>query len=297
VGFLAAALAVVCLALGIRVYSLERNLKEAAAALKARRVTGDAAPLRLAAPNRATEALLAEITGLLRDMETQRGDFRRRETALREQISNVSHDLRTPLTSILGYLQLLEEDKLTPDERREYLSVIRGRAVTLQSLITSFYDLTRLEGDGCPLCWERVDLAEVLGGLLAAFYEELEGSFAVTVDLAESLPVMGDRAAFTRIYTNLLRNALDHGSGQLTLTGRREEGRVVTALTNGGASLAPEDVPHIFDRFFTGDRTRSHGNAGLGMAIVGALVSRMKGQVSVAVDQGDFTVTIQWNQA
>ncbi|MEG1748025.1 MAG: histidine kinase dimerization/phospho-acceptor domain-containing protein, partial [Oscillospiraceae bacterium] len=77
-------------------------------------------------------------------------------------IANVSHDLRTPLTSILGYLQLLEGDTLTPEERAEYLAVIESRAKALQSLITGFYDLSRLEGEGYPMVREQVALSPLL---------------------------------------------------------------------------------------------------------------------------------------
>ncbi|MBP3519825.1 MAG: sensor histidine kinase, partial [Oscillospiraceae bacterium] len=158
-------LTVLCVFLLLRIYALERNLRQGASQLKNRKAEGSAAPLRLAAPNPAAEELMAQVNGLLREMEDQRSDFRNREQALRRQIANVSHDLRTPLTSILGYLQLLEKEELSPEERREYLSTIESRARVLQGLITSFYDLSRLEAGEYPILREKVDLREVLGEL------------------------------------------------------------------------------------------------------------------------------------
>jgi len=290
-------LALACLSVFLlfRVYALEKNLRQGEKQLKERREAASAAPLRLAAPNAAAEALMAQVNALLRDAEDERTDFRSREAALRRQIANVSHDLRTPLTSILGYLQLLEDPALTEAQRREYLDVVKSRAQVLQNLIAAFYDLSRLEAGEYPIDRERVDLREVISGLLAAFYSDLEGQFDVSVDLPDGLPqVWGDRSAMERVYTNLIRNALEHGSGRLVVSAQAVEGGVETRFLNGGADLKEEDLPHVFDRFFTSDKTRSGRNTGLGLAIVKALCRQMGSDVSAQLSGGDFSVLIRW---
>ena len=290
-------LALLCAFLLLRVYALERNLRQGAKQLKERKAEGSAAPLRLAAPNAAAEALMAEVNALLRESEDALADFRGREQALRQQIANVSHDLRTPLTSILGYLQLLEDETLPLAQRREYLEVITGRAKVLQSLITSFYDLSRLEAGEYPIVRERVDLREVIGELLAAFYDELETKFEVTVDLPTDLPaVWGDRAALTRVYSNLIRNALEHGAGNLSVLARQTERGVETRFTNGGSQLKPEELSHVFDRFYTSDQTRSGRNTGLGLAIVRTLATQMGGQAQAKQEGSNFTVILSWKK-
>lgn len=288
-------LILLCLLLLLRVYTLERNLRQGAEQLKQRRKEGSGAPLRLAAPNRVSEMVMAEVNDLLKEGEEARADFRRREKVLRQQIANVSHDLRTPLTSILGYLQLLEAEDLPEDRRREYMEIVESRAKVLQGLITSFYDLSRLEAGEYPILRERVDLREVISELLAAFYDELEAQFQVTVELPEDLPqVWGDRAALSRVYTNLIRNALEHGSGMLRISARRVQGGVETCFVNGGADLNQGDLEHVFDRFFTSDQTRSGRNTGLGLAIVKALAGQMGGTASARLDGGIFAVTLHW---
>lgn len=288
-------LTVLCVFLLLRIYALERNLRQGASQLKNRKAEGSAAPLRLAAPNPAAEELMAQVNALLREMEDQRSDFRNREQALRRQIANVSHDLRTPLTSILGYLQLLEKEELGPEERREYLSTIESRARVLQGLITSFYDLSRLEAGEYPILREKVDLREVLGELLAAYYDELEAHFDVTVDLPEDLPqVWGDRAAMTRVYSNLLRNAMEHGSGTLSISAWSGNGEVSVRVSNGGAELTDEDLPHVFDRFYTTDKTRSGRNTGLGLAIVKALAYQMEGRAEAELTGDQFSIILYW---
>lgn len=288
-------LAALCVVLLLRIYALERNLRQGAQQLKARKAEGGSAPLRLAAPNMAAEELMAQVSALLREGEDQRSDFRRREQALRRQIANVSHDLRTPLTSILGYLQLLEKEELSGEERREYLTIIEGRARVLQSLIASFYDLSRLEAGEYPILREKVDIREVLGELLSAFYDELEAHFQVCVELPEGLPsVWGDRAAMTRVYSNLLRNALEHGSGALAIAAWAGEGEVTVRVSNGGAELTQEELPHVFDRFYTTDQTRSGRNTGLGLAIVRALTEQMGGKAEAKLTGDVFSVILYW---
>lgn len=288
-------LALLCSALLLRVYAQEKNIRAGAAQLKQRRKEGGGAPLHLAAPDRASEALLSEINALLKLREDDLAASQSRERAIRQQVANVSHDLRTPLTSILGYLQLLEDRDLTESQRRAYLDIVEDRGRALQNLITSFYDLSRLEAGEYPIVREQVDLREVISRLLASFYDELEAHFQVSVDLPEDLPpVWGDEAALSRVYTNLIRNALEHGGGTLSVQARQTPEGVETRFANGGADLTPEQLPHVFDRFFTSDQTRSGRNTGLGLAIVKALAGRMGGTARAELEGDQFAVTLSW---
>ena len=238
-------LALLCAGLAFWVWAQRRSLREAAYRLRALEDTGSTARVRLAVPNSAAEELLDEVNRLLELRQADRAAYQARERALRQQIANVSHDLRTPLTSILGYLQLLEDPGLTEGERREYLAVIAGRARTLQSLITSFYDLSRLEGGEYLLQREKVDLYASLSGLLAAFYNDFtDRGFDMEVELAEGLPqVWADAGAVLRIFTNLIRNALEHGEGRMEIRLYQEGGQVVSRFSNETHALTASLPP------------------------------------------------------
>ena len=291
---LTAVLLMVCAVLGLRLYTLERDIRSCAKQLRECR----SALVTMAAPHRAAEELLTAINGLLALREADAGAYRRQERAIRQQISNISHDLRTPLTSILGYLQLLEGDALTPEERGEYLRIVQGRAKSLQSLIASFYDLSRLEGGEYPLSRERVDLYHVLSELVAEFYNDFEGSgFQMTVELEEGLPpVMADPAGALRVFTNLIRNALEHGRERMSILLYQEGDELVTAFANDAPGLTEEDVEHVFDRFFTADKMRTGQSTGLGLAIVKALVERMGHTVTARLTGGMFLVEVRWKK-
>nr|WP_302467308.1 HAMP domain-containing sensor histidine kinase [Intestinimonas massiliensis (ex Afouda et al. 2020)] len=285
-------MAALCAVLGLRLYALEKDIRSCARQLR----KDEGARVRMAAPNRAAEDLLSAVNRLLELREADEAEHRRQEHAIRQQISNISHDLRTPLTSILGYLQLLEGDSLTVEERREYLGIVRGRAKALQSLITSFYDLSRLEGGEYPLSREKVDLYHVLSELVAEFYNDFEQSgFDMTVELAPGLPaVTADPAGVLRVFTNLIRNALEHGQKRMSIFLYRQEETVVSAFSNDAVGLTREDVEHVFDRFFTADKMRTGQSTGLGLAIVKALVGQMGHRVTAALDGEMFTVQVRW---
>lgn len=289
-------LAAACAGLGWWVWTQRRALRDAAAQLRQLEQTGSSTRIRLAVPNGAAEELLQEVNALLVARRMDQAAWRDREKSLRQQISNISHDLRTPLTSILGYLQLLEAPDLPEEERREYLGVVESRAKALQSLITGFYDLSRLEGGEYPLAREPVSLHASLSGLLAAFYNDfMDRGFHMTVELTENLPpVPADEGAVLRVFTNLIRNALDHGRGRMEVRLFQEGDWVVSLFRNQTDELTAEDIPHVFDRFFTSDKMRTGRNTGLGLAIVKALAQRMGCRVTAALEEGEFTLRIFW---
>jgi len=292
-------LILLCAALANALRVLERGLRRAREQIKAQMEGESTARLALPCPNAAAEELFQTVNELLELRQAEGAAYRRREQELRRQIADVSHDLRTPLTSVLGYLQLLETEELSPERRREYLAIIRGRADTLQTLITSFYDLSRVEGGQWKLEREPVDLTRIVGDQLASAYETLEDmGMELEAEIAEDLPpVWGDRQAAVRIVSNLLNNAWKHGTGRLTVKLFREGNCVVSQFANKAPDMSPEDAAQVFERFYTANRARDRQNTGLGLAIVKALGERMGCQVSAALAEGVFTVRVVWQTA
>lgn len=287
-------LALLCAALIGYLATLHRGMRRAGERVQSQLENNSTA--RIPAPCPAAEELFQAINKLMEQRLVEGAAWRQKEQDLRRQIANVSHDLRTPLTSILGYLQLLKQEDLPPEKRKEYWEVVESRARTLQTLITAFYDLSRAEGGEWKLEREPVDLAREVSDQLAASYEQLEeAGVRVTVDLEPDLPpVWGDRNAVTRVLSNLLTNALKHGCGHLTVSLRRDGDQVVSVFSNGAPGMTDEDADHAFERFYTADRMRTGRNTGLGMAIVKALVEQMGHEVSADLRDGEFSVSVRW---
>ena len=289
-------LALLCAVLIGRQITLERGLHRAARRMREQMADETTARLSLPCPSAGAEELLVCLNELLELRQEERAVYHRKEQELRQQIANVSHDLRTPLTSILGYLQLLEGEGLSPGKRVEYLSVIEGRARTLQTFIAAFYDLSRIEGGELPLERDKVDLGRALSDQLAAAYEQIEESgLVMEVDIAPDMPpVWADGGAVTRIFSNLLTNALRHGEDNLAVKLYREGNAVVSAFSNRADGLTAEDAAHVFERFYTADKMRTGQSTGLGLAIVKALAERMGHTVAARWEDGVFTVEVRW---
>ena len=290
-------LVLLCAVLIGRQVTLEKGLRRAARKMREQMADETTVRLALPCPSAGAEELLACLNELLELRQEERAAYRRKEQELRRQIANVSHDLRTPLTSILGYLQLLKGEELSPEKRQEYFQVIEGRARTLQTFIAAFYDLSRIEGGELPLEWEKVDLGRALSDQLAAAYGQIEESgLEVDVDVAADLPpVWADSGAVTRIFSNLLTNALRHGSDTLSVKLYREGGYIVSSFSNRAEGLTAEDAAHVFERFYTADKMRTGQSTGLGLAIVKALAERMGHAAAARWEDGVFTVEVRWS--
>ena len=290
-------LVLLCAGLAVRQAILEKGLRRAARRMREQMANETTARLALPCPSAGAEELLSCLNQLLELRQEERALYRRKEQELRRQIANVSHDLRTPLTSILGYLQLLEGEGLPLEKRAEYLAVIEGRARTLQTVIAAFYDLSRIEGGELPLEREKVDLSRALSDQLAAAYEQIEAAgLAVEVDIAPGLPpVWADSGAVTRIFSNLLTNALRHGEDALSVRLYREGGVILSAFSNRAEGLTAEDAAHVFERFYTADKMRTGQSTGLGLAIVKALAERMGHTVAARWEDGVFTIEVRWS--
>ena len=289
-------LALAVLSLTGYLLTLEQGLRRAKIQMEQHFQNATTVRLDIPCPNRAAEELFATVNRLLELRQEENAAYRRKEQELRRQIANVSHDLRTPLTSILGYLQLLEQEELSPEKRREYFHIVEGRARTLQAFIASFYDLSRIEGGELPLEREKVDLARALSDQLAAAYGQIEeAGLDMDVDVADGLPpVWADSGAVARIFSNLLTNALRHGSGTLSVRLYREGGVLVSSFSNRADGLTAEDANHVFERFYTADKMRTGQSTGLGLAIVRALAERMGHTAAARWEDGRFTVLVRW---
>ncbi|HII4499725.1 TPA: sensor histidine kinase [Clostridium perfringens] len=253
--------------------------------------------LRLSLPNKNIENLIVEINTLIDDKRKMENIYKGKDMELREAIANMSHDLRTPLTSIMGYVYLLNDDKLGKEERKEYLKIIEKRSAVLNDLITNFYGLSRIQADQYEIKFEPVNLEVVLGEIIAAFYETLDYKFGEPeINIEEGLgPVLGDKQALNRIFTNLIENIIKHGEGEVKISLKKKKKYIVMEFSNKAEELEPKDVNRIFEKFFTKDRMRTGQNTGLGLAIVKLLVEKQGQKIEAEKVGNRLVINIIWN--
>ncbi|CAG9360484.1 TPA: HAMP domain-containing sensor histidine kinase [Clostridium perfringens] len=253
--------------------------------------------LRLSLPNKNIENLIIEINTLIDDKRKMENIYKEKDMELREAIANMSHDLRTPLTSIMGYVYLLNDDKLDKEERKEYLKIIEKRSLVLNDLITNFYGLSRIQADQYEIKFKPVNLELVLGEIIAAFYETLDYKFGEPeINIEEGLgPVLGDKQALNRIFTNLIENIIKHGEGEVKISLKKKNKYIVMEFSNKAEDLESKDVNRIFEKFFTKDRMRTGQNTGLGLAIVKLLVEKQGQKIEAKKVGNRLVINIIWS--
>ncbi len=222
-------------------------------------------------------------------------DLRRLETVRQDFVANVSHELKTPLTSISGYAETLLDDTIDAATTRRFLETILSNARRMQRLVDDLLDLSRIEAGRWHPTLSEVDVAAMARESWAALAGKAdERAVTLTLDLEPGAELIeADPDAVRQVLTNLLDNSLRYtpAGGEITCVARRAEGGVAVSIRDSGPGIAREHLPRIFERFYRADpsRSREQGGTGLGLAIVKHLVEAHGGRVSVRSELGRGT--------
>lgn len=250
-----------------------------------------------------TKSLSNEIENLTQNInflydENQRVNAAKKsmEEEIRHSIANMSHDLRTPLTSIMGYIQLLKDEDISTEERKEYLEIVERRTKNLEGLISSFYELSRLDGNEYIFDLKSLSLEKLLCDNIALYYNDfINKNIEPQIEIEEKLSnIIADEGAVRRVFSNLIGNALKHGEGFIKIVLKKEGNNLVTEFINSASELDEENTEKIFDRFFTADKSRNDKNTGLGLAITKGLVEKMGHEISATLMEGNLKIKIKW---
>jgi signal transduction histidine kinase len=273
---------IIALIFAVRLFRLKRQLRNITAQLNKRTNENTAKKITVALIDRDLSQLAAAINRNLDFQKKLRIDMRRSELKLKDSIASLSHDLRTPLTSILGYLQLSLEPGCPSGKRRDYLETADDKAHTLKSMIGSLYELSALDIRETPLQAEKIDLNLLLGDVLAGQYEAFQ-RLGITLKLNLSghpVWISGDPVACTRVIQNLLNNSLRYAKQNVEIRLQEEGDYVFFSICNPAPNLKDEDIKHLFERFYTADKSRSGKGSGLGLYIVKTLLEKMNGKIA-----------------
>ena len=279
--------AVVCLL--VKVFLMRKSAREIADGLD-ERLNGETNTLiGISSRDGAMRALAQGLNGQLRRLRAERHRFAQGDRELKEAITAVAHDLRTPLTAIGGYIDLLRREPLTDDARR-YLSQIEGRVGALTGLSEELFRYSMVMA-ARELTLERVDLRAALEEALLAHYAAIAGrGIEPDVHLPEScVPRMLDAEAVSRVFSNILSNAVKYSDGDLTVE-LDVDGTV--RFSNRAKELSAVDIARLFERFYTVQTGR--GGAGLGLYIAKQLTEKMGGTITARMDDGKLIVELRF---
>jgi len=218
------------------------------------------------------------------------------EKEQRQAVANMSHDLRTPLTSIIGYIQIANNENLSEVEKKELLAIAFDRAKRLERLLNDFFELSVLESTDYELKLQRINLTKLLTEVLVSFYDRFqEKRLEPTIEgLENNVTIFADHSAVTRVIENLLSNTLKHADGNIMIRLEEQNGVASLMITNDALSLTEQDVQHMFDRFYMADQSRSGKSTGLGLSIVKSLMEKMNGSISSKLNDGQLSIICEW---
>ena len=221
-------------------------------------------------------------------------ELNRMEDSRRSFVANVSHELRSPLTSMRGYVQAMLDGTIPQEDMPKYLGVVMDETTRLTDLVRDLLDLSRLESGKFPLNIAAFNLNELIRRTLINFEGRIdEKHIEVDVTLAEDpLIVMGDSSRISQVVTNIVDNAVkfmnDDGSGKLTLRTTREGKNVRVLISNNGPVIAERDLPYIFERFYKADKAHTAGGGtGLGLSICQRIMNQHGSEITVKSAPGD----------
>ncbi|QAA30638.1 HAMP domain-containing sensor histidine kinase [Clostridium manihotivorum] len=215
-----------------------------------------------------------------------------------ELITNVSHDLKTPLTSIINYVDLLKKDDISPEEMRDYIKVLDRKSQRLKVLIEDLFEASKAASGALELNIERVEVSSLLKQTLAEFEEkikEAELDFRVSYP-EEKLYIMADGKKLWRVFENLITNILKYSLGRtrVYILMSNEEGKIKISMKNISAYELEIDSEELVERFKRGDKSRNTEGSGLGLAIAKSLVELQKGVFNIEIDGDLFKVIMEF---
>ena len=244
------------------------------------------------------ENLVENINLIFDSRQKVVAEKKKKEEELRASISNMSHDLRTPLTSIMGYIQMIKSEKASDDDKKEYMDIVEKRTRSLQQLITSFYDLSRIEGNEYNFKYAKINLNSILCENIALFYNDfINNNIEPIIEIEEGIKeIISDEGAITRIFSNLIGNMIKHGKNFVKITLKQENDVIITEFINKATNLTEENVDKLFDRFYTADNSRSDKNTGLGLYITRILVEKLGHNIKANLKEDNLIISIAWNK-
>lgn len=236
-----------------------------------------------------------EARELREELEVQREAARQEQRRKKDLVAFLAHDLKTPLTSVVGYLTLLrDKPNLYPAERERYTAVALEKAQRLETLLGEFFDISRMELHQDGNKRENVQLTLLLEQITDEFYPLLAAKhLTLEAQIAPGLVTVGDADKLARVFDNVLRNAVSysHEEGAIRIAAVQEEGQVHIRIANRGLGIPEKELSNIFERFYRLDAARSTrtGGAGLGLAIAKEIVDNHGGSIT-AESTGTDTV-------
>ena len=287
-------LTIICLCLIVLHIFYRRQIKSVCRQLMIHRTEKSSTDYWMDVLPGAFNELQQELNLNQKNIREEEQDYRKREAEWKEFMSNVSHDIRTPITSVSGYFQLfLETD--APQKKQEYAGILKGRLEKFQEMLEDFFSYSTLISSDRKVETEYLDAVRCVSETMFLYIKEIENSFGTPeIIMPEKAICIGNKKDLSRIIQNVIKNACKYGKDHLRVQIEVSNSVVITFENTVVGGVSESDIEHVFDRSFRADYSRSTAGAGLGLCIVHELAKEMGGQATAYLkDESVFGIKIE----
>ena len=285
-------LLVIIFALLLKIFYMRKAIREIKRGFSEKLYTDTNTPIMLSSHDKLVSSLANDINVELKELQKQKHRYIQGDKELKNAITNISHDLRTPLTIICGYLSLLDKEEKSEHIARQ-LSIIKNRTFALKQLVEELFRYTTIISDTENSVYTETVINNVLEDCISSYYAIFkEKGITPNINLCEQKIVRSvDKTALLRIFNNIIDNAIKYSEGDLTIS-LFENGKIV--FSNHTSDLNEIQIGKLFDRFYTVNTARK--STGLGLSIAKALIEKMDGNISADYSNNVLSIIIKLNE-
>lgn len=285
-------LLVIIFALLLKIFYMRKAIREIKRGFSEKLYTDTNTPIMLSSHDKLVSSLANDINVELKELQKQKHRYIQGDKELKNAITNISHDLRTPLTTICGYLSLLGKEEKSEHIARQ-LSIIKNRTFALKQLVEELFRYTTIISDTENSVYTETVINNVLEDCISSYYAIFkEKGITPNINLCEQKIVRSvDKTALLRIFNNVIDNAIKYSEGDLTIS-LFENGKIV--FSNHTSDLNEIQIGKLFDRFYTVNTARK--STGLGLSIAKALIEKMDGNISADYSNNVLSIIIKLNE-
>ena len=241
------------------------------------------------------EELAELLNTLLKERKKERADYQKKEQMIADIYTNLSHDIRTPLTSLDGYFQLLEETQ-EENDRKRYIQIIQERIESLKEMLEELFTYTKLQNGTYELKLEPQNVGQILKETVFSYYDDwaeqgISPQFEIT---EEPVWIRGNKQALRRTIQNIIKNGLDHGNKEIRIQLSRNEKQMELVFQNKIEPGEQIDISRVFERFYKADKARSKSSTGLGLSTAKGFVEKMHGEIAAEIKEDWFCIKISF---
>ena len=242
------------------------------------------------------DKLIIQINILLKEIHDVRAEYTHKQHTIEQMITNISHDLRTPLTSAMGYIDLIQHSEIPEEEKIRELEIIEKRLIRLEELINSFFELSQIISSGKEPEKSELNLVSVLEEAIVHYYDDYTSqNRQIILDCSRyKLMIYSNYNMLMRIFDNLIGNALKHSDSDLKI--RISTGEKIRIEFENKVECIDIDISRIFEEFYTVDTSRTKGSTGLGLAIAKQFMEMLGGQIKANIVGTAFVLFLEFEQ-